>query len=89
MPVLTKETTEKTIDVPVAFSQIPPPFPDGQGFGGPPQFRKQTIQNTEEVTISVSEPDLIRDVTVGGVALNKSHKIERTYTGKAPSLCPT
>ena len=51
MPVLTKETTEKTIDVPVPFSQIPPPFPGAQGFGGPPQFRKQTVQNTEVVTI--------------------------------------
>jgi hypothetical protein len=89
LPILTKETTEKTIDVPVEFSQIPPPFPDGQNFNGPPQFRKQTIKSTEEVTIRVSEPAIIRDVTVGGVALNKSHKIERTYSGKAPSLCPT
>jgi hypothetical protein len=71
------------------FSQIPPPFPGAQEFGGPPQFRKQTVQNTEVVTISISEPELIRDVTVGGVVLNKSHKIERTYSGKAPSLCPT
>jgi hypothetical protein len=89
VPVLTKETTEKTIDVPVPPSQIPPPFPGAQEFGGPPQFRKQTVKSTELVTISVSEPALIRDVTVGGVALNKFHRIERTYSGKAPSLCPT
>ncbi len=31
VPVLTKKTTEKTIDVPVPFSQIPPPFPGDQG----------------------------------------------------------
>ncbi|MGA2059714.1 MAG: hypothetical protein ABSG67_04475 [Thermoguttaceae bacterium] len=89
VPVLTTETTETTIDVPVQFSQIPPPFPGAQEFGGPPQFRKQTEKITKEVTITVSEPALIRDVTVGGVALNKSLKIERTYSGKAPSLCPT
>ncbi len=89
LPVLTKETKEKTIDVPAPFSQIPPPFPGAQGFDGPPQFRKQTVKSTEEVTITVSEPAIIRDVTVGGVALNKFHELERTYSGKAPSLCPT
>ena len=32
LPVLTKETTEKTIEVPEPFSQISPPFPGAQGF---------------------------------------------------------
>ena len=86
LPVLSKETTEKTIEVPVPFS---PTSPGAQDFGGPPQTRKQTVKSTELVLIQESEPALIRDMTVGGVALNKAHKLERTYSGKAPSLCPT
>jgi hypothetical protein len=86
LPVLTKETTEKTIEVPEPFSQALPGAPD---LGGPPQTRKQTVKSTETVLINLSEPTLVRDMTVGGVALNKSFKLERTYTGKAPSLCPT
>jgi hypothetical protein len=89
VPVLTEQKTEMTIEIPVAFSQIPPPFPGPQQFDGPPQTRKQVIQRTEEITIKESEPALIRDVTVGGVAFNKLRQIKRTYSGKAPSLCPT
>jgi hypothetical protein len=89
VPVLTEQKTEMTIDIPVAFSQIPPPFPGAQQFDGHPQTRKQVVQRTEEITIKESEPALIRDVTVGGVAFNEFHKLKRTYSGKAPSLCPT
>ena len=43
-----------------------------------------------EKTIQESEPDLIREVSVGGVLRNPSGKIERTYgEGETPSLCPT
>lgn len=89
VPVLTEQKTESTIDIPVPFSQIPPPFPGAQQFDGPPQMRKQVVQRTEEITIKESEPALIREVTVGGVAYNEFHKLKRTYSGKAPSLCPT
>ncbi|MGD0654008.1 MAG: hypothetical protein ABSA16_06655 [Thermoguttaceae bacterium] len=89
VPVLTEQKTEVTIEIPDISPQIPPPFPGDQQFGGPPQIRKQTVQKTEEVAINISEPDLVRDVTVGGVVLNKSHELKRTYSGKAPSLCPT
>ncbi len=89
LPVITKEAAKKNIDIPAALSQIPQPFSGAQGFGAPAQTQKQTVRSMEVVLIKISEPALIRDVTVGGVALNKSDKLERTYSGKAPSLCPT
>ena len=49
----------------------------------------KTVTKTIEVTKHESEPALIREVTFGGVTLKKSGKIWRTYTGDAPSLCPT
>jgi hypothetical protein len=75
--VFADEKSPVTIDV-------PRPFPQG-----PPQFSNKTLQKTTEVVINQSEPELIREVTVGGVALNESGKIKRTYSGKPPSLCPT
>ena len=36
-----------------------------------------------------TEPQLIREVTVGGVTLSDAGEIKRTYAGKPPSLCPT
>lgn len=36
-----------------------------------------------------TEPQLIREVTVGGVTLADGGQIKRTYSGDTPSLCPT
>ncbi len=36
-----------------------------------------------------TEPQLIQEVTVGGLRLAEGGKIERTYSGDTPSLCPT
>jgi hypothetical protein len=100
-PVVTEKETETTIDVPLA---LPParPFGDGPSFGespsfpgGPlmgeaPAFVKKTVKRVDLVTIDESEPSLIREVTVGGVALQKSGELKRTYSGNAgPALCPT
>jgi hypothetical protein len=88
-PVLTERKTEVTIEVPDVSSEIPPPFSDNPQFVGPPLMRKKTVQKTEEVAVYLTEPTIIRDVTVGGLALNKSSELKRTYSGKPPSLCPT
>jgi hypothetical protein len=53
----------------------------------PPETVKKKIKS--EVTKQESEPALIREVTFGGVVLKESGAIWRTYTGEAPSLCPT
>ncbi len=57
--------------------------PDVQG--GPPGFAPvyQTI------TMSESEPDLVREVTYAGVTRLPTGEIKRTYVGQPPSLCPT
>ena len=36
-----------------------------------------------------TEPQLIREVTVGGVTRTDIGEVKRTYSVKAPSLCPT
>ncbi len=41
------------------------------------------------VSITKSEPALVKDASVGGVARDKSGKIKQTYTGEAPEECPT
>jgi hypothetical protein len=86
VPVLAEEKTEVSIDMP---DPLQSSMPGMQSFDEPPRMRKQTVERTVEVTINLSEPALIRDVTVGGVVLNKSGDIMRTYSGKPPSLCPT
>jgi hypothetical protein len=88
VPVLAEVKTQTSIDVPEPM-QIPPPFPGDQGFNEPPRTRKQIVERTTEITINEFEPALIREVSVGGVALNTIGEIKRTYSGKPPSLCPT
>ncbi len=41
------------------------------------------------VSITKSEPALVKEASVGGVARDKSGKIKQTYTGEAPEACPT
>jgi len=82
-----------------------PQFGDPQ-FGGPPgpvlpPGMMESIPppplrfwDEKKDTSYESEPDLIREVTYGGVALvypaeSAPAEIRRTYTGDAPSLCPT
>lgn len=55
-------------------------------------FHSVTILPAEsdgQETIQLSEPEIISDTTVGGVSRVGSGQIKRTYTGKAPSTCPT
>ncbi len=64
------------------------------GLGPPPGFAELPPHLAKEkVTIFVTEdepePTLIREVTVGGLALFEAGKLKRTYSGKIPSLCPT
>lgn len=87
---------QKEVEVPIAPSELfPPPLfgePPLPGepapFGEPPPFltqAKETILIAEDEL----EPAIIRDVTVGGLVLLASGELKRTYSGEAPSLCPT
>jgi hypothetical protein len=99
--VLIEEEKQVTIDVPVLLPPgLPmggPPLPDGSAmpevpFGGPTSV-KRTITQTDLVAHLISEPELTRDVSVGGVVRETSGeyagKLKRTYSGKGPALCPT
>ena len=39
--------------------------------------------------IQLSEPDITRDITVGGLVRLSTGVIKRTYTGEPESFCPT
>jgi hypothetical protein len=69
----------------------PPEFgPPGfgpPGFGPPSQLTKRKVKIL--VSEDEREPAIIREVTIGGVVLLGPGKLKRTYSGKAPSLCPT
>ena len=91
-----KEIEEK---IPSPFGMPPPfakspqglPFPPGAAPAWPDamDFPVQVIKHKVLVPHDQSEPALIRDATVGGVVLLSSGELKRTYSGKAPSLCPT
>lgn len=77
----------------------PPGFgPPGEGpgepwLGGPPSWMAPPpellrIKDTVVVNEETSEPQLIREVTFGGVRLDRG-MLWRTYTGAPPQLCPT
>lgn len=38
---------------------------------------------------ATAEPQLIKEVSVGGLARNPDGKLYKTYTGKPPAACPT
>jgi hypothetical protein len=98
MPVLEERETQTTIEVPADFLPLPPsgaagpdwsPFPGGSPFAAP-KMTKKTVTRIDEVTINVSEPALMSDVSVGGVAMLKTGELKRTYSGdKGPALCPS
>ena len=48
-----------------------------------------TMVEGGSVSITKSEPALVKEASVGGVARDKSGKIKQTYTGEAPEACPT
>jgi hypothetical protein len=88
------QETEVTLAIPDGFPPVPP-VGEASPFGGPPQFpgrppmRREVVKKTVLRSLEESEPGLMRDVSVGGVVLLPSGELKRTYSGKAPSLCPT
>jgi hypothetical protein len=71
-----------------------PPLPGDLPFAKPPMMKKTVTRVVEEVVdapIIISELDLTRDVTVGGVVRLASGALKRTYgiNSKGPAVCPT
>ena len=69
---------------------MPPGFPGPGGFPQP-FLPPPQIKVIEKILVptDTSEFTLTRELTFGGVVLLASGELKRTYSGKAPSLCPT
>ena len=109
LSVVAEEQVEQIVEIPSPFA-IQPPFPGAPpDFPGPPPLLDEPPPIVEKVIATIretkekSEPTLIREVTVGGVALTReestvsifgvillaSGELKQTYSGEIPSLCPT
>jgi len=100
--VIIKEETETktTIEIPLMMppgpstdeppsADGPPSFPPGMPFGGPTSIKQTVTRIDPAIIIMVPEPELMRDVSVGGVVRLASGELKRTYSGKGPALCPS
>ena len=53
-------------------------------------FHSKAVYSEDgEAIVATGESELIREVTVGGIRRDELGNIRMTYTGKAPSACPT
>ena len=92
--VLEERETETTIEIPGALAPEGPfyqAFPPGDvPFGEQPPVLKKAVTRIDLVPIVESEPELTREVSVGGVVLLDSGELKRAYSGdKGPALCPS
>ena len=85
LPVLAEQKVDMSGFAPP--EMLPPGLPDD--FGPPGGEPEPFPDMMETVTLDESEPALVHEVTYGGVARTSSGEIQRTYTGKPPSQCPT
>ncbi len=88
-PVIVEEESKSAPPPPV---MVLPPGDNPDESAPPPEMREPPASPVAEKdfnTLDLAEPDLIRDVTVGGVARLDSGELKRTYMGRPPSLCPT
>jgi hypothetical protein len=46
-------------------------------------------KDNDSTALLLSESAIIRDAIVGGLRLEETGRIKRTYTGKPPQACPT
>lgn len=84
---------EMTVKIP---APPQPKIPGMSMFGGSPRPQPPAPPPRKEkvwVELVLSELDMVKDVTVGGLTLVRSGEdkglIRRTYFGDMPSLCPT
>jgi hypothetical protein len=66
--------------------ELPPELTSGP-YGPPPGLEGLTA--TRQVPVREPEPHLIREITIGGLRRADDGALERTYSGEAPSACPT
>jgi len=77
-PLLGEELFLPGLDFPGDWMSPPAPAPEPAAPAEP-----------AEEAITVTEWDLVRDATVGGIVRLADGRLSRTYVGKPPSACPT
>ncbi len=96
-PVTEEQEIEETIEIPSAFSP-PPGFAEGSEFGAPdpmggdpfaPPPMVTKVKRSIFVTADAAEPTLVWEITIGGLVRLETGELKRTYSGAAPSLCPS
>lgn len=51
---------------------------------------KPPVSQVDKIDVlMLSEPKIIREVTIGGLIRLPTGMLKRTYSGQSPSLCPT
>ena len=97
-PVVEEKEIEVSLAPPMVEGFLPglegppgfPPLLEGPPGLMPPIIELPPERQIVSITKEEPEPILIREITVGGVALLDSGELRRTYSGEAPpSLCPT
>ena len=71
-------------DLPPELASPELPGLPGAQFPGAPALPKTFV-----APVAHSGPDLVREITYGGVTRLEDGSLKRTYTGEAPSSCPT
>ena len=96
--VVVKEETTTTVTINIPLPMPPGPSADDPSSpDGPPSFPpgaptsiKQSVERVDPAVVEmVPEPELMRDVSVGGVTRLASGELKRTYSGNGPALCPS
>jgi hypothetical protein len=73
---------EQTVELP---PELAPQGPNAPFWAPQPP----PAETTRTVGIGLSEPAMVRDITVGGLERLGDGEIKRTYSGEAPALCPS
>jgi hypothetical protein len=71
----------------------PPPPPPPPGMEDMDPWGPGSVAPAGPITVLVPEetpePEVVREVTVGGLERMASGELKRTYSGAPPSACPT
>jgi hypothetical protein len=65
------------------------PFEPSSMLPNPPGMKMEKVTEKYMEGLVVPELAIVEDVTVGGVVRLANGTLKRTYSGKAPSLCPS
>jgi len=68
---------------------LPDGPPGGFALAPPPEEDLDEIEVRRPTVVISTENEIIRETTRGGVTLNESGEVQRTYADQPPQVCPT